>query len=160
MASQPIAESAVAARPTPPHEPSLTLKRRINASPEKIYAAWTQPENLIRWFGPAMVKQETVRAAIEARIGGRYRISFDDDRGEHHEVGGIYRELVPHSRLVFSWVWHSTPERESRVTVLLKSDGAATLLTLHHEQLFDVAARDAHQHGWSGTLDKLQRSFA
>ena len=154
MASQSVAEPVLATRP------SLTLKRRINASPEKIYAAWTEPENLIRWFGPAMVMPETVRADVDARIGGRYRISFDDDRGEHHEVGGTYREMVPHSRLVFSWAWHSTPGRESQVTVLLKPDGAGTLLTLHHEQLFDTVARDAHEHGWMGTLDKLQRIFA
>jgi uncharacterized protein YndB with AHSA1/START domain len=151
MANPSVAASAVANRP------SLTLERRINASPEKIYAAWTEPENLIRWFGPAMVKQDTVRADIDARIGGRYHISFDDDRGEHHEVGGTYRELVPYRRLVFSWAWHSTPERESLVTVLLKPDGAGTLLTLHHEQLFDAAARDAHERGWTGTFDKLQR---
>jgi uncharacterized protein YndB with AHSA1/START domain len=146
-------ESAVTTRP------SLTLKRRINAPPEKIYAAWTEPANLIRWFGPAMVQQQTVRADIDARIGGRYRISFDDARGEHHEVGGTYRELVPHRRLVFSWAWHATPERESQVTVLLQPDGAGTLLTLHHERLFDAAARDAHERGWTGTFDKLQRSF-
>ena len=154
MASQSVVAPAVITRP------SLTFKRRINAPPEKVYAAWTEPENLIRWFGPAMVMPETVRADVDARIGGRYRISFDDDRGEHHEVGGSYREMVPHSRLVFSWAWHSTPERESLVTVLLKPDGAATLLTLHHEQLVDAAARDAHEHGWTGTLDKLQRVFA
>ena len=154
MASPSVAGSAVTTRP------GLTLKRRINAPPEKIYAAWTQPENLIRWFGPAMVKQETLRAEIDARVGGRYRISFDDDRGEHHEVGGTYRELVPHSRLLFSWAWHSTPERESQVTVLLKPDGTGTLLTLRHEQLFDAAARDAHEHGWMGTLDRLERVFA
>jgi uncharacterized protein YndB with AHSA1/START domain len=154
MASPSVAEPAVTTRP------SLILTRRINAPPEKIYAAWTQPENLIRWFGPAMVKQETVRADIDARIGGRYRISFDNDRGEHHEVGGSYRDMVPYSRLVFSWAWHSTPERESQVTVLLKPDGPGTLLTLHHEQLFDAAARDAHEHGWIGTLDRLERIFA
>ena len=147
-------ESAVTTRP------SLTLKRRFNAPPEKIYAAWTEPANLIRWFGPAMVQQQTVRADIDARIGGRYRISFDDARGEHHEVGGTYRELVPHRRLVFSWAWHATPERESQVTVLLQPDGAGTLLTLHHERLFDAAARDAHERGWTGTFDKLQRRFA
>jgi uncharacterized protein YndB with AHSA1/START domain len=140
--------------------PSLTLKRRLNAPPERVYAAWTDPQNLIRWFGPAMVKQGSVRADIDARVGGHYRISFDNDRGEHNEVAGTYRELVPHGRIVFSWAWHSTPERESLVTVVLKPDGAGTLLTLHHEQLFDDASRDAHEHGWTGTLDKLERHFA
>jgi len=150
MASQSVAESVLATRP------SLTLKRRINASPEKIYAAWTEPENLIRWFGPAMVKQETVHADVDARIDGHYRISFDDDRGEHHEVGGSYREMVPHSRLVFSWAWHSTPERESQVTISLKPDDGGTMLTLHHEQFFDQAARDGHEKGWIALLDQLE----
>jgi len=68
--------------------------------------------------------------------------------------------VVPNQRLVFSWAWHSTPERESQVTVLLKPDGDGTLLTLHHEQLFDLAARDGHERGWMGALDKLEKIFA
>jgi uncharacterized protein YndB with AHSA1/START domain len=139
--------------------PSLTLKRRLNARPEKVYAAWTNPENMVRWFGPAGVTPGSERATIDARVGGSYRLSFDRDN-EHYEVAGVYREMVPNERLVFSWAWHSTPERESLVTVSLKPDGNGTLLTLHHEQFFDEAGRDSHQQGWSGMLDKLERHFA
>jgi uncharacterized protein YndB with AHSA1/START domain len=42
------------------------------------------------------------------------------------------------------------------VTVTLQSDGEGTLLTVHHEQLFDQAARDGHERGWMGSLDKLE----
>jgi uncharacterized protein YndB with AHSA1/START domain len=56
-------------------------------------------------------------------------------------------------------VWKSTPERESVVTVLLKPEGDGTLLTLTHEQFFDDAARDSHQHGWDGALEKLDKLF-
>ena len=139
--------------------PSLTLKRRLNARPEKVYAAWTNPENIVRWFGPAGVTPGSERATIDARVGGSYRLSFDRDN-EHYEVAGVYREMVPNERLVFSWAWHSTPERESLVTVSLKPDGNGTLLTLHHERFFDEAGRDSHQQGWSGMLDKLERHFA
>jgi uncharacterized protein YndB with AHSA1/START domain len=138
------------------NRPSLTLKRRLNAAPEKVYAAWTNPQQIARWFGPLSVKAGTGQASIDARIGGRYRIGFT----KHHEVGGVYREMVPNRRLVFSWAWHSTPERESLVMVTLKPDGNGTLLTLYHEQLFDQAARDAHEHGWIGTLDKLEKHLA
>ena len=141
------------------NRPSLTLKRRLNASPEKVYAAWTNPQQIARWFGPSSVKAGTGQASIDARIGGRFRISFSTD-DEYYQVGGVYREVVPNQRLVFSWAWHSTPERESLVTVTLKPDGDGTLLTLHHEQLFDQAARDAHEHGWIGTLDKLEKHLA
>jgi len=119
--------------------PSLTLKRRLNAGPEQVYAAWTDPQKIARWFGPGSVKACSERASIDARVGGRYRISFDTESGEHFEVGGVYREMVPNRRLVFSWAWHTTPERESLVTVSLKPDGDGTLLTLTHEQLFDAA---------------------
>jgi len=154
MASPSVAEPAVTTRP------SLTLKRCINATPEKIYAAWTEPENLIGWFGPASVKQGSMSAEIDARAGGRYRISFDDERGEHFEVRGIYRDVVPNVRIVFSWAWHSTPERESLVTVTLKPDGGGTLLTLHHEQFFDESARDRHERGWTELIDKLERQMS
>jgi uncharacterized protein YndB with AHSA1/START domain len=140
--------------------PSITLKRRLNASPAKVYAAWTDPEKIVRWFGPAQVIAGSVRADIDARIAGRYRISFDMEDGEHHEVGGVYREMVPNQRLTFSWAWYSTPERESQVTISLKPDGDGTLLTLHHEQLLDQAARDGHENGWISTLDKLEDYFA
>ena len=80
--------------------------------------------------------------------------------GEYFEVGGVYREVVPNQRLVFSWAWHSTPERESLVTVSLKPDGAGTLLTLHHEQFFDQAARDGHESGWTELLDQLEKYLA
>jgi len=68
--------------------------------------------------------------------------------------------VVPNQRLVFSWAWHSTPERESQVTVMLKPDGDGTLLTLTHEQLFDQAARDGHERGWLASLDKLEKCVA
>ncbi len=140
--------------------PSLTLKRRLNATPAEVYAAWTDPEKIARWFAPPSVKAGTEQASIDARVGGRYRLSFTMQNGEYSEVGGIYRELVPNERLVFSWAWHSTPERESMVTVSLKPDGNGTLLTLQHEQFFDQAARDAHERGWSGMLANLENYLA
>jgi len=83
-------------------------------------------------------------------------ISFDATDGEHFQVGGVYREIVPNERLVFSWAWHSTPERESQLTISLRPDGAGTLLTLHHEQFFDQAARDSHEKGWIELLGRLE----
>ena len=73
---------------------------------------------------------------------------------------GVYREVVPNEKLVFTWAWKSTPERESLVTVTFKPDGAGTLLTLLHEQFFDADARDRHQQGWAGAIDKLEKLFA
>ncbi len=154
-----MAKSSTAANAGLVTRPSLTVKRRLNAPPAKVYAAWTDPQKIIRWFGRPDAKPDSFQADIDARVGGRFRISFSTD-DEYYEVGGAYREVVPNERLVFSWAWHSTPERESQVTVSLKPDGDGTLLTLHHEQLFDAAARDGHERGWIGSLEKLANYVA
>lgn len=136
-------------------EPSLTLKRRLKAAPAEVYAAWTDPEKIVKWFGPEQI--ETLRAQADARVGGGFRIVMRSPDGEEHDVSGIYREVVPNEKLVFTWAWRSTPERESIVTVQIKPDGSGSLLTLIHEKFFDEAARDRHQEGWTGCLDKLAR---
>ena len=62
---------------------------------------------------------------------------------------------------MFTWAWHSTPERESLVTVTRREAMASgSILTLLHEQFFDQQARDGHLRGWTGTLDKLEQYFS
>lgn len=139
-------------------KPSLTIKRRFNAPPAKVFAAWTDPEKVKRWMGPGEVV--VLSAANDARTGGRYRWLMKTPSGEEHDVSGVYREVVPNEKLVFTWAWKSTPERESLVTLTFKSDGTGTLLTLLHEQFFDEDARDRHSHGWEGALVKLEKYLA
>jgi uncharacterized protein YndB with AHSA1/START domain len=146
------------ASPAVAAKPSLTLNRRFNAAPEKVYAAWTQPAQIAQWFGPDAGGVQ--RAETDLRTGGRFTIVFNTEDGEEHQVNGVYREVVRNKKLVFTWAWRSTPERESLVTVLIEPDGDGSLLTLIHEQFFDEAARDRHSHGWTGSLDKLERYLA
>jgi uncharacterized protein YndB with AHSA1/START domain len=153
-----MAQSSAAAQLD--QRPSLTITRRLRASPQKVYAAWTHAENLIQWFA-AQAKPGSVRADLDVRVGGRYRISFtNQDNGEYHEVGGLYREVVPDARLVFTWAWHSTPERESLVTIEFKPDAGGTLMIFQQEQFADQAARDNHERGWNKFFDVLERHFA
>ena len=62
--------------------------------------------------------------------------------GEVHRVGGVYREVEPNSRLVYTWAWESTPERESLVTVEFRPSGEGTELLLTHQRFADIEARD------------------
>ena len=148
----------LANKPSLPNKPSLAIKRRLNAPPPTVYRAWTDPAQITRWFGPEQA--EILRSEADARVGGRFHIVFRTAGGEEHGVGGEYRDVVPDQKLVFTWAWRSTPERESLVTIALKPDGEGTLLTLTHEQFFDEPARDRHRMGWTATLDKLERLFA
>ena len=139
--------------------PSLTLKRRLKAPPEKVYEAWTRPEKMIQWWG-VMGGPRAPIAETDLRVGGRFRVQSWMPDGEHNSVSGEYREIVPGEKLVFSWAWQSTPERVSQVTVDFKPDSDGTMLTLTHEQFFNEAARDGHSRGWSLALDNLERVFA
>ena len=153
-------KSSLAGSSDAPARPSVTLKRRLNASPEKVFEAWTQAQKLVRWFGPAETVESTVRAEMDVRVGGTFWASFNSVDGEFHKVGGTYLEVVPNEKLVFTWAWHTTPERESQVTITMRPDGGGTMLTLTHEKFFDQAAADGHKRGWTGTIDKLEKLFA
>ncbi|MBM3528542.1 MAG: SRPBCC domain-containing protein [Alphaproteobacteria bacterium] len=150
MAAQPAANAPV--------KPSLTLKRRLNARPERVYAAWTDPTQLVKWFGPD--SGAVTKVVTDVRVGGRYEIVFHTEDGEQHNVSGVYREVEKNAKLQFTWRWITMPERESLVTITIKPEGEGSILTLHHERFFDEEARDRHEMGWTGCLDKLERTLA
>lgn len=134
--------------------PSLTMVRTIKTTPAKVYAALTDPKLMLRWWGPDA--GPTLRAEADVRPGGRFSVVFRLLDGNEYNPTGVYREVVPEKKLVFTWEWTGMPERESLVTFLLKPFDGGTELTLIHEQLPDEGARASHQQGWSGWFDKLQ----
>ena len=94
------------------------------------------------------------------RPGGRFSVVFRLLNGDEHNPTGVYQEVVPEKKLVFTWEWPGSAERESLVTFLLEPiDGdtkdGGTKLTLIHEHLPDEEACKSHEQGWSGLLDKL-----
>jgi uncharacterized protein YndB with AHSA1/START domain len=141
-------------------KPSLTLTRSYPAAPEKVWRAWTDPQAVAKWWGPG--PGEPVSAAeLDVRVGGRFRIVFGGPDGKAHECAGVYKEVVPNRKLVFTWTWpNSTPERESLVTIVFKAVHDGTELLFKHEQLFDEKVRDDHKRGWSSSLDKLEHYLA
>lgn len=135
-------------------KPSLTIVRRIKASPQRCYDAFTRPEIVAQWWGPDA--GPVLAAEMDVRVGGRFRIVFETLDGERHEMTGAYRVVEPGRKLVWDTVWITFPERPSLVTVDFRAIDEGAELTVHHAQLHDEAVRDSHAEGWNGTLDKLQ----
>ena len=132
----------------------LSIRRSFGVAPEKVWRAWTDPKALSQWFGPARPASVTA-VEIELCVGGRYRIAFDTPDGDAHEVSGVYQEVVPHRRLVFTWAWKSTPERVSRVSIDLRPLAEGTELSFVHDRFFDDKARVDHERGWQPCLENL-----
>ena len=140
-------------------KPSLALDRHYPVAPEKVWRAWTDAEAVKRWWGPGPGEPVSL-AELDVRVGGRFRIVFGGPDGKMHECAGVYKEVVPNRKLVFTWHWpNSTPERVSVVTIIFKEVNGETDLLFKHEQLFDEKARDDHKRGWSASLDKLADFF-
>jgi uncharacterized protein YndB with AHSA1/START domain len=134
--------------------PALVLTRHYPVAPEKVWAAWTDPQALIHWFGPGDAGSVTV-AEVDLRVGGRYRIVFGAPDGSEHEAFGRYREVVPNRRLVFSWNRRGMADAESQVSIDLRPDAGGTALTFRHAQFQTLAVRDDHEVGWLPTFEKL-----
>ena len=95
---------------------------------------------MLQWWGPDA--GPTLSAEADVRPGGRFSVVFRLLNGKQHNPTGVYQEMVPEKKLVFTWEWPGMPERESLVTILLEPVEGGTELTLIHEQLPDEAARD------------------
>ena len=135
---------------------SLEIKRFINAPRNRVYAAWTDPAQLRRWFGPENVRTRDIVA--ETRVGGKFRWDLTNPEGEEMTVQGEYRELQPCGKIVFTWQWQDDETWENHnsiVTVELSDVAGGTELRLVHEQLPSEESRDNHNDGWNSLLTKL-----
>ena len=140
---------------------SLEIKRFINAPPARVYAAWTDPDQLKQWWGPEGVQTRNFTA--DARIGGKYRWDLVNQEGEEMSVFGEYRELVPGKKIVFTWKWDDDEDWETKnsvVTIELSDRDGGTEVKLTHHKLPSEASRDRHTEGWSSVLDRLEEFFS
>lgn len=138
-------------------ELSLTLHRTIDAPIETVYAAWTDPEMMRRWFAPGDLA--VARAVAEVEVGGTFLVEMRGTDGERHLTRGVYREVVPNRRLVHTWQWEGS-NVESLVTVEFEAESARTTqLTLTHSRFADAESRDRHEGGWNGCIAKLTALF-
>lgn len=138
---------------------SIRLTRTFEASPDRVFRAWTEPQALRRWLSPGT--HETASAEVDLRVGGAYRIAMRRlADGVTAHVTGTYREIRPPERLAFTWRWEDWPEDgESLVTVELRDLGGSTEMVLTHERFPSVASRDGHARGWEECFDKLANAL-
>ncbi len=134
---------------------SLELKYMLDAPRERVWRAWTDPAALKQWFRTAP-EFTTPLAEVDLRIGGRYRLGMQPpDSDEINIATGIYQEIRPPEKLVFTWGWEGSEEPETLVTVDFRSMGSQTEVTLRHTGFEAVEARDLHASGWQGCLTQL-----
>ncbi|HEY5219332.1 MAG TPA: SRPBCC domain-containing protein [Gemmatimonadaceae bacterium] len=145
---------------TAPQAPvSLRMTRVIKAKRDKVFQAWIKPETLKQWMGPQGIVVPVVK--IDARVGGQYRIEMEStgdgmgNAGDKYVVVGVYEEIVPNEKLVFTWMWERPDATKTVVTILLKDKDGGTELTLIHERFGSTDEMKSHESGWTSSMEKL-----
>jgi uncharacterized protein YndB with AHSA1/START domain len=139
----------------------LVISRLIDASREKVYRAWTEPDLLKQWFAPAPLT--TPHAELDVRPGGANRIVMRSPDGNDMPCSGVYLDVVPNERLVFTdaytAAWQPSQKPFMTVIVTFEDEGGRTRYTarvLH----WTAADREAHEkmgfhQGWGQCADQL-----
>jgi uncharacterized protein YndB with AHSA1/START domain len=141
--------------------PELIIRRTFDAPRELVFKMWTDGDHLKRWCCPTGFTIPFSEGDI--RPGGAFRTCMRSPQGEDHWVGGVYKEISPPAKVVFTHAWQDAAgnaEHETVVSVTLNENGGKTQLTLHQAFFLSDASRDGHLEGWNETLDELERYLA
>ena len=138
---------------------SLTITRVFNASPQRLFEVWTRPEHLRHWSCPEGYSVSEVSG--DATPGGAYRLQMRSPDGEGvHTAVGVYRDVVPGKRVVYTWDWEEESMGETLVTVEFAAVDGGTEVRLTHERFPAPEATEDHRNGWMSCLDGLDRYLA
>jgi uncharacterized protein YndB with AHSA1/START domain len=136
----------------------LRVERTFDAPREAVFEAWTSPEVMRRWWA-AEHDWSTPRAEVDLRPGGRIRLSMAKSGGQPvHTFSGVYLEVSPPERIVFTVDWEGgeADGTVSTVTVEFHEDGARTTVVLIQRGLAAEESREAHEDGWNKCFDNLE----
>jgi uncharacterized protein YndB with AHSA1/START domain len=142
-------------------ERELNIRRTFNAPRELVFRAWTEPQLLAQWSCPRGYTCSENRG--ELRVGGTFSARMRSPEGTEHRLRGVYREIVPPERLVFTHSWVDelgVPGPETLVTVTLAASDGRTEMRFHQALFTSVEARDRHEQGWTNCFERLVELLA
>jgi uncharacterized protein YndB with AHSA1/START domain len=124
-----------------PGKPFVLIERVFDAPRHLVFAAHTRPEHVARWWGNRDSTLSVCR--IDLRPGGEWRYVLRMPDGSEHGFGGVYREIVPPERLVYTFRYDGYPDAEAVETLTFEERAGKTLLeaTVLHQS---VENRDGH----------------
>ncbi len=136
----------------------LFIERMFDASPKQMWEAWTNPQTLLRWFGPR--DWPAVEITQDLQVGGNWGAVLQSESGEQLQVGGSYLVLTPPEHLRFTFRWQSDnhedgPGVETTVEAVFEASGEGTLMRFQQSGLVSGESAEGHTGGWNSTFDRL-----
>jgi uncharacterized protein YndB with AHSA1/START domain len=135
----------------------LVITRVFDAPRDRVFRAWTDPEQAKRWMGPRGFTATHLEG--ELRPGGAWRACLRRDAdGEELWQGGIWREVVEPERLAFTFAWddeQGRPGHQTLVEVTFTERAGRTTMNFRQAVFDSVAQRDGHRGGWTSAFERL-----
>ncbi|MCR9139384.1 MAG: SRPBCC domain-containing protein [Alphaproteobacteria bacterium] len=136
---------------------SLLVRRLVRGTPEAVFKAWTEPEQVMQWWGPVNV--HCAECTIELRVGGGYRIANRLPDDSIIWITGEFLRVEPPHLIEYTWrrglETEADRQRNERVTVRFSERANRTEVTVAHTRIADQSDYESHQFGWTGCLDGL-----
>jgi uncharacterized protein YndB with AHSA1/START domain len=138
----------------------LELSRIVKASPQRVFEAMTDREQVAQWWGPEGFTCPEV--TLEAKVGGAYRIAMQPPVGELFHLAGKYLVVQPPTRLVYTFRWEppDPDDRETVARLTLHARYGATEVAVSQGPFASVARLELHKAGWTDTLVRLASHLA
>lgn len=112
---------------TLPSDLEITLTRSFDAPRTLVFKAMSDPALIPKWWGPH--GGTTIVDKMDVRAGGEWRFRQTMSNGKWTSFYGVYREVLPPDRLVFTFEWEGMPGHVSVQTVTLEERGGQTMMT-------------------------------
>jgi len=123
----------------------------IDLSPERVFSAWTDPEQLLAWWGDDQT-YKTTRWESDGRIGGKRVAHGKSMDGKEFSVEGEYLQFEPPTRLSFTWKSSWANDGTTVVDLEFKPTAAGTLLTVRHSGFGSDESVEQHTKGWQRVI--------
>ena len=142
------------------NDAGFTFTRVFDATPEQVFAAWTDPDKAAQWWHPRGMTTPRDSVSIDAKVGGTYQYTMVDDlSGEEYPTGGTYREVKKNEQLIFSW-GEPGDVNAPVVTVTIDDLGELTRMTFAIAGVDGVSGDDSYFDGWESAIDNFAANLA
>jgi uncharacterized protein YndB with AHSA1/START domain len=137
-------------------ELTLELERVLPAAPSVAFAAFSDPDELAKWWGPEGFTIPSME--FDPRVGGTYRIEMQPPEGDAFHLTGEFREVDPPASVVFTFAWEepAPDDIETLVALSFRDLGESTQIALRQGPFKTEARLALHRDGWTDSFDKLE----
>ncbi|HEY7816927.1 MAG TPA: SRPBCC family protein [Vicinamibacteria bacterium] len=149
---------------TTPSDGEIVLTRLFDAPRRLVFDAMTRPEHVRRWWGILDDRHSVASCEIDLRPGGTWRFVGRGPEGDFPAFYGVYREISPPDRLVYTEIFEPFPDAESLVTAVLTEEGGKTRLTVTCQypsrEVRDMVLQSGMERGAGISYDRMEELVA